>query len=222
MSPRTDRQAFRELVAQVAEKARAALPTAVNGRIEAAVKLVLLHDVMPQADGSILVGSSRDPLQSYLLVGRACECQDFVHGKAPQGWCSHRIAAGIHKRVHELRPPEPAPGGVRNIDTTPAPDTVGTGYTAPLPEAPASVNCHITMAGRQVQLTLRDTDEARLLERLAAVLAQYPVPQPAPQAPPQGQGQDWCQKHSVQMKQTTKDGRAWWSHKTDQGWCKGK
>ena len=95
MTSSTDRQTFRETVAAVAEKAKATLPTAVNGRIEAAVKLVLMHDVMPQPDGSILVGSSRDPLQSYLLVGQTCECQDFTRGQAPDGWCQHRIAAGI-------------------------------------------------------------------------------------------------------------------------------
>ena len=63
-----------------------------------------------------------------------------------------------------------------------------------LPEAPASVNCHLTISGRQVQLTLRDSDEARLLQRLAAVLQQYPVPQPAPQAPTQARvvQQAWC------------------------------
>ena len=55
MSPSTARQTYRDVVAQVAEKARAKLPTAVNGRIESAVKLVLMHDVMPQEDGSILV-----------------------------------------------------------------------------------------------------------------------------------------------------------------------
>jgi hypothetical protein len=85
----TPRQSFRDVVAQVAEKARAKLPTAVNGRIEAAVKLVLLHDVMPQADGSILVGSSSDPMKSYLLTASSCECQDFTHAKAPDGWCQH-------------------------------------------------------------------------------------------------------------------------------------
>ena len=109
MNTSTARQTFRELVAAVAEKAKAKLPAAVNGRIESAVKLVLMHDVMPQADGSILVGSSSDPLQSYLLVGTACECQDFAHGQAPDGWCQHRIAAGIAKRVGELLPPEPTP-----------------------------------------------------------------------------------------------------------------
>jgi hypothetical protein len=93
---------------------------------------------------------------------------------------------------------------------------------APLPEAPASVNCHITVAGRQVQLTLRDTDEGRLLARLAKVLADYPVPQPqALQVASQGAA--WCQKHGEAMKeQTGKDGRRWHSHWTPEGWCKGK
>lgn len=104
MSLLTDRQTFRERVAEVAEKARARLPQNVNGRIESAMALVLACDVMPQADGSILIGSSRDPLKSYLLTGSTCECQDFVSRKAPDGWCKHRIAAGIHKRVGELLP----------------------------------------------------------------------------------------------------------------------
>ena len=213
MSPANDRQTFRDVVAQVAEKARAMLPTAVNGRIESAVKLVLMHDVMPQADGSILVGSSRDPLQSYLLVGTACECQDFTRGQAPDGWCQHRIAAGIAKRVGELLP-----------TTTPAPlpsaAAASQAAQGALPEAPASVNVRLTIDGRDCQLTLRDTDEGRLLERLAAVLAQYPLPQPP--AVPQSQGQDWCAIHQTPMKQTTKEGRSWFSHKVDGRWCKGK
>jgi hypothetical protein len=92
-----------------------------------------------------------------------------------------------------------------------------------LGEAPASVNCHITVAGRQVQLTLRDTSETRLLERLEAVLAQYPAPEP-PRAPAstQGQGEGWCGLHNVQMTLTTKDGRSWYSHRVNGQWCKGR
>ena len=126
MSTSTARQTFREVVAEVAEKAHAKLPTQVNGRLESAVKLVLMHDVMPQPDGSILVGSSRDPLQSYLLVGTACECQDFTRGQAPDGWCQHRIAAGIAKRVQELLPQEPAPAGIGTTETVPQSPTVET------------------------------------------------------------------------------------------------
>jgi hypothetical protein len=199
-----DRQLFRETVAQVAEKARAILPQAVNGRVDSAVKLVLAGDVEVLDDGSIQVGSS-DPTRYYRLVGTTYTCTYYTQDKAPQGWCKHRISAGIEKRVRELLAALPAP-------TLEAPSVP----PAALPEAPASVNVHLTIAGRQVQLTLRDTDETRLLQRLQAVLAQYPLP------PSQPQGEGWCAKHGVQMTQTTKDGRSWWSHKTDQGWCKGR
>src|SRR5215510_4662175 len=97
MSPTTDRQTFRETVALVAMADKAKLPLAVNGRIESAAKLVLWQDVELQDDGSILVGSASAPGKQYRLVGTACECQDFQYGKAPDGWCAHRIAAGIHK-----------------------------------------------------------------------------------------------------------------------------
>ena len=125
--------------------------------------------------------------------------------------------------MRELLPPEPAQGGIGLTESTPAPDAVGTAYTAPLPEAPASVNCHITIAGRQVQLTLRDTDETRLLQRLAAVLQQYPV-QAAPQASTQPQGDGWCAVHQTALKLNHgKDGKTWLSHRTAEGqWCKGR
>ena len=153
MNSSTDRQSFRETVALGAEKARAKLPQAVNGRVESAVKLVLAHDVTPQADGTIEVGSSSDPLKIYRLQGTACECQDFTRGQAPSGWCMHRIAAGIQKRVDAVlaaqapqTPPTVLPVSEEPSATSGAPQGLG--------EAPASVNCHIQIAGRQVQLTL--------------------------------------------------------------------
>jgi hypothetical protein len=203
MSTSTDRQQYRDLVAQVAAKAKAILPQDVNGRVESAAKLVLNHDIEVLADGSIQVGSRSDPARVYQLVGTTCDCQDFTHAQAPQGWCQHRIAAGIDKRVRELLAALPAP--------PPA------AHAAPLPEAPASVNCHLTIAGRQVQLTLRDSDESRLLARLEAVLQRFPLPEKTSEP-----GEGWCTVHHVSMRQTTKDGRTWWSHKTEQGWCKGK
>jgi hypothetical protein len=241
MSNSTARQTFREVVALVAEKAKAKLPTAVNGRIESAVKLVLMHDVMPQPDGSILVGSSRDPLHSYLLVGTACECQDFTRGQAPDGWCQHRLAAGIHKRVRELLPPEPAPAVPDILEPwpdndaeepapatappavpQPAPDSDRNRTYMPLPEAPASCNVYLTISGHKVQVTLRDGDEQRMLARLQTLLDTYPAPAPQASSPPQGEG--WCAVHNAQMRLNRgKDGKSdWYSHKTDQGWCKGK
>jgi hypothetical protein len=203
MTSSTERQTFRTLVADVAAKARAKLPQAVNGRIESAVKLVLTGDVFFHEDGTVEVGSASDPMKTYTLAGHACDCQDFAYGQAPEGWCQHRIAAGIAKRVGELLPQDPAPASPP-VETATAP--------APLPEAPASVNVHLQIAGRQVQLTLRDADEERLRQRLAAVLAQYPAPQPPAPAQPQGEG--WCAKHQVPMKLNHgKDGRTWYSHR---------
>ena len=56
MTTSTDRQTFRETVAAVADKAKAKLPEQVNGRIEAAARLVINGDVEPLEDGSIKVG----------------------------------------------------------------------------------------------------------------------------------------------------------------------
>src|SRR5262245_61579467 len=162
MTTSTARQTFRETVALVAAKAKDKLPQAVNGRVESAARLVVNGDVEVLADGTIKVGGS-DPTRWYHLVGPTCTCTDFVQGKAPDGWCKHRIAAGIEKRVRELLPQ------ADQVDNCPLETPT------PLPEAPASANCHLTIAGRQVQVTLRDTDEQRLLQRLTALLAQYPV-----------------------------------------------
>ncbi len=46
-------------------------------------------------------------------------------------------------------------------------------------------------------------------------------PAPAPAAA-QPQPEGWCAKHGVPMTQNHKEGRAWYSHKTAEGWCKGK
>src|SRR5215475_12364915 len=102
MAPTTDRQTYRDLVAVVATAAKAKLPLAVNGRIKSAARLVLWQDVEPQDDGSILVGSSSDPGKTYRLEGTSCTCQDFTRGQAPEGFCQHRIAAMIYKRVGQM------------------------------------------------------------------------------------------------------------------------
>lgn len=87
------------------------------------------------------------------------------------------------------------------------------------------MNCHILIEGRQVQVTLRDTDEARLLARLTTLLQQYPAPAPKPpqeRTPRPDKG--WCAIHNVAMKENVKDGRTWFSHRNPDGdgWCKGR
>jgi hypothetical protein len=221
---------FRETVALVAARAKEKLPEAVNGRIEGAVKLVLSHDVAVLEDGTIEVGSSTDALKVYHLIGVTCDCKDFTDGKAPGGWCRHRIAAGIDKRVRELLPLAPPVEPWPDNDTPPQSPPVetaalpagvsptATATPAPLPEAPASVNVRVTTQGREVQWTLRDSDEARLAQRLEKLLAQYPVAQ-AP-ASPAGDTTPQCPQHGA-MRQ----GKRGWFCPTkldDDTWCPSK
>jgi hypothetical protein len=209
----------------VAEKAKARLPEAVNGRIESAVKLVLVQDVQRQADGTILVGSSTDPLKVYRLVGTACECQDFTRGQAPGGWCQHRIAAGIAKRVGELLAQVPAPDPVVPDLLEPWPDNDPEEVPAPapeppappLPEAPVSITLKGTLHGQDVMVTLRGTDFASVKAQVEQAAQWLQAQTPATPAAPQ------CPIHHVAMKVNHgKDGKPWVSHKTSDGWCKGR
>ena len=181
------------------------------GELARAHALILHGMVLPSADdpqtGQVL---SSDAQTTYSVNG-TCDCQAGQHGKG----CKHLQAWRLYQYV------------ARKVETAPA---------VALPEAPASVNVRLMMDGREVQLTLRDTDETRLLARLQAVLAQYPLPQPTPQvqAQPLSPAQhnaaamhkrvtDFCPVHNVAMQENHKNGRSWWSHKTPEGqWCKGR
>jgi hypothetical protein len=172
------RQAWRAAVAEIADKARAKLPEC-NGRVDSAVKIVLAGDVTLLPDGTARVASQSNGTTEYHIVNGHCDCKDFA--KAPHGFCKHRLSAAIARRAQELvTAPRASDQAVPPSPPTPA----------PLPEAPASVNVHVELGGRQVQLTLRDTDEARLLARLEAVLQRFPlvVTPTATQARPEG----WC------------------------------
>jgi len=94
------RTAFREAVEVVAAHAREKLPEAVNGRIEAACKIVLQGDVELLPEDKAKVGSQTHGTTTYHIVDGTCDCRDFE--KAPEHWCKHRIAFGIYKRATTL------------------------------------------------------------------------------------------------------------------------
>ncbi len=208
----TTRQAWRAAVAEIAERAKATLPEC-NGRVDKAVALVLAGDVELLPDGKARVASQSNGTTEYVVCNGTCECKDFP--RAPSGWCKHRIAAGMQKRVQALVQ-KTLSAGTNGHAEAPSQPAQPQPTPAPLPEAPASVNVHLTVSGRQVQLTLRDSDESRLLARLDAVLQRFPVDATPADTTPQ------CPRHGVPMKLNTKDGRSWWSHRTADGWCKGK
>ena len=199
-----DRAARRLAVAETAAKAHEKLPEC-HGHIDSAVKVVLAGDVDLLDDGTAKVASRSNGTVQYHITNGHCDCKDYP--RAPHSFCTHRLSAAIARHAAALVPPMHEP------QIPPAP-------TVPLPEAPASGNCHLVIAGRQVQLTLRNSDEGRLLARLAAVLQRFPLP--TGEASGQSQGKGWCAKHRVPMRQNEKNGRSWWSHKTAEGWCKGQ
>jgi hypothetical protein len=203
------------LLDQVADAAYLKLGP-LDGRLAKAVALVRNGDVRLLPQGYAEVRSQSQPTHSYSVNG-SCTCEDAKHG-APEGKCKHLVAAWIARKVAAL--------SHKDLCATATPDLESGGQASgplALPEAPASVNCHITIAGRQVQITLRDTDETRLVQRLTALLSQYPLPEKAEaSSAPARQPEEWCPVHQVQTRQTSKDGRSWYSHKTEEGWCKGK
>src|SRR5438309_5551786 len=95
------RKAWREAVAEIAEKAKDTLPDCA-GRVDRAVAIVLNHDVEVLEDGKTKVASQSSGKVVYHLVNGGCECRDYRDGKAPSGWCKHRIASGLYKRAQAL------------------------------------------------------------------------------------------------------------------------
>ena len=93
------RKAWREAVAEIAEKAKQTLPDCI-GRVDSAVKIVLNGDVELMPDGTAKVASQSNGSVKYFLVNGECTCKDYP--KAPSNWCKHRIAAGLAKRANTL------------------------------------------------------------------------------------------------------------------------
>jgi hypothetical protein len=205
MSTSTDRATFRATLATLADKTKSKLP-ALNGRIEKACRLVLQGDVELHDDGTALVNSLSDPSRAYQCGNGACQCRDW--GQAPEHLCCHRLAVGFQRKVEEQA--QPVQDDNCNVETP------------PLGEAPASANVRVTIAGREVQLTLRGVSEDDVLTRLERVLARYPVSTPAANAEPDPEKR-YCSRHGTEMQINHKDGRSWHSHRTVDGqWCKGK
>ena len=93
-------------------------------------------------------------------------------------------------------------------------------------EAPASWNTrYITPSGFMCQITLRGETGKDLLEKAGLALAylaehQY-LPDTSFRKNGNGDGK-MCPIHQCEMKRRERDGKTWYSHKTDGGWCYGK
>jgi len=237
----TARATFRATVAEVAARAKEKLPAAVNGRLEKATKLVLQYDVRFLEDGTVEVGSSSDPMKVYRLQGTSCECQDFTSGKAPEGWCQHRVAAGIAKRVAQVlaqqaedaeRTTADAHDEMDLVDAMPEQEPVMQTDTLPpppaaVPEALFSATLKGTINGHETLLTVRGMTAAEFAANLQAVRdvleapAQHTsTPASTPQTPAAAET-PVCQWHGP-MKASTKAVGTWYcpSRMGDGSYCK--
>jgi hypothetical protein len=212
------RAAWREAVAAIAAKAHAKLPEC-NGRVDAAVKIVLAGDVALLADGTARVASQSNGQTIYHVVNGSCDCKDFA--KAPHHFCKHRLSAAIARRAQELTKAK-LDAATPAHQPTPA-HAEPEAPTAPLPEAPVSITLKATLHGHEVLVTLRGVDFASVKAQVEQASEWLKVQAPAqPPTPHTTQPEGWCRKHDVQMTQNHKEGRSWWSHKTAAGWCKGR
>ena len=167
----TARTRVRQVLAELVEKAKGKLPES-HGRIDKGVALVLGGDIAydPQT-GTALVGSSTDAATAYKVRGKVCECPDA--SKAPQHLCKHVLATMFVIRIEQMLATE-----------APTPELLAT-PRGPLGEAPSSVNLRVLLYGHECQITLRDDQEDRLLQRLEDLLKNTNIrPLPAPRPTP--------------------------------------
>jgi hypothetical protein len=204
---------WRHLVHQAAQQVAAdpAIP-ADHDRLERAMALV--HD------GAVTLGEPAE--EAYVLTDSGayhvtasggCSCKDAEH-HGP--YCKHRLAGLLQRLALGLWYAD-------DPDAAPAPEPCP---LAALPEAPASINVYVELHGRKVQLTLRDTDEDRLLDRLDAILARFPLPGASEAAAaPVAPRPDWCTIHACAMR-PSKEGAGYYHKDGEQEngkprWCRG-
>jgi hypothetical protein len=156
------------------------LPADTHGRLAKALALVQHGQVSARENGYWEVASQREGGYPHSVNGQ-CDC-DWAQFH-PGHHCTHQLAVLLQRKTMQLMRQSPTP--LVDAPPTPAP--------APLPEAPASATAKVMMHGYEVLLTVRDSDESRLLRRLEALLRDARV-RPAPHKPARPQGQQWKQR----------------------------
>jgi hypothetical protein len=192
----------------------AALPADTHERLAKALTLVQSGQVRETDHGYWEVASQSEGHEPYAINGTGCPC-DWAHFH-PGNRCTHQLAVLLQRKTLTLMAqPDPEPEPEAPVAAPVASAAESPAVLTPLPEAPASVNVRVTIAGRECQITLRDTDETRLLARLETLLQRYPAPVKAqPVATEDGPR---CPQHG-RMKQGKK---GWYCpRKLDDGsWC---
>jgi hypothetical protein len=138
------------------------------GELARATALITHGQVLPSADDPATGQVLSSDAQTVYHVNGTCSCQAGQHGKP----CKHVQAWKLYQYIARKVEAQATPEDV-SVDTK----------TLPLPEAPASINLKVLIGGHETQITLRDSSETRLLDRLHTLLKRQdlrPLPKPAP------------------------------------------
>jgi hypothetical protein len=190
---------FHDALEQAELLARQHLPQVLHERLSCAVALVKGGHVLQLDDGHTWeVDSTSTPGKVYSINGAGCPCED-AHFRAPKGYCKHTLATLLARKSLVLMgarttAPQPEMTAADPHDTATAGDLADVMPTtrcagspasvASLGEAPASCNVCVMIGGHKVQVTLRDSDEQRMLERLQTLLERYPAAPAQPASAP--------------------------------------
>ena len=140
-----------------------------------ACALVMQGMVLPSPDDPATAHVlSSDGAKHYAVNGH-CSCPAGEHGKDCKHQHAWKLYQFITKKMEALPPPEVLP-----VD----------GKNQPLPEAPASANVRLLIDGHETQITLRDSREDRLLDRLHALLKRQDL-RPLPPKPAATKSGNW-------------------------------
>ncbi len=199
----TDLTALQEALIREVAAGRAAATPALASRCDKAVALLLTGKVHLAGPHHALVDSYKDPGMSY-SVNATCACPDALN-KAPEGWCSHKLAVEF---ARACPPPLAAP--------------------AACPEALFTITLKGTMDGRDTLLTARGqtwvefTANVQRLKGLLDTVPARPAATPPPPAAAAATPEGWCLRHGVQMDLQTNVRGSWRSHRLPGGgFCKG-
>jgi hypothetical protein len=162
---------WQQVALQVAEQMHQAQ---TGDRLTKALDLVLTHAVTLNADGTATVKSGE---RAYRINGQ-CPCED---GRRRTLWCTHKLAAEIHKRATALLQETPYADDQQPHREIPVPQTpeltARQNEYPPLPiptePFPPSTYCIKDVIGtREISWTVRGNDEAvsRRVQRVLGFL----------------------------------------------------
>lgn len=97
----TQKQVALELIGKhIAQYHELDIHQVYGDRLHRAKTLLEAGKVSRKKDGAYIVESASEAGKCYLVNG-TCECDDFAHGNAPNGWCKHRLAAKTYQVVFD-------------------------------------------------------------------------------------------------------------------------